>query len=52
MDYTSFKNNSKDIKSITRIIDKEVFKLHDMSKNDIKIIVDAVDGYLSVKSRW
>ncbi len=49
---TYLKNDSNNIKKVTRMIDKEVFKLYNISKNDTKVIVDAVDGRLSSKSRW
>ena len=52
VDSTTLKNNSNNIKKITRMIDMEVFKLYTISKDDTKIITDAVDSQLSNKSRW
>ena len=52
VDSTTLKSNSNDIKKITRMIDVEVFKLYNISKDDTKIITDAVDNHLSNKSRW
>lgn len=52
VDSLYFNNDSYDIKNVTRMIDKEVFKLYNISKNDTKTITDAVDSHLSNKSRW
>lgn len=52
VDSASLENNPEDIKKITRMIDENVFRLYNISKNDTKIITDAVDNHLSNKSRW